>query len=219
MDGTGRLWCFSLTQPFRTMKYRSSNFIFPTKYTIPKSLKVSHWPSQFLLTWSFLRKHSSLFGGVSLSHKRVGGVGTLKCIMGPSKPDPIADPRVEFVQISQNPMDKCIPGPPSLDIPLKVIPVQNRRYILIAICNYLLDTLVSRREIANTCSNIPTIFVPQEFSSPGVSIQPTNVTHPTVIRPLAKWKLSVFVFGHLIQTSSLKPMQTVFYHRHEEDML
>ena len=25
------------------------------------------------------------------------------------------------------------------------------------------------------------------------------------------WKLSVFVFGHFIQTSSLKPMQTVFF--------
>ena len=26
---------------------KNSNFIFPTKYVIPKSLKLSHWPSKF----------------------------------------------------------------------------------------------------------------------------------------------------------------------------
>lgn len=43
------------------------------------------------------------------------------------------------------------------------------------------------------------------------SNQPTSPIQLTVIQPLAKWKLSVFVFGHFIQTSSLKPMQTVFF--------
>ena len=28
---------------------KSLNFIFPTKYVIPKSLKFSHWPSKFAL--------------------------------------------------------------------------------------------------------------------------------------------------------------------------
>ncbi len=27
---------------------KSLNFIFPTKYVIPKSLKFSHWPSKFI---------------------------------------------------------------------------------------------------------------------------------------------------------------------------
>ena len=29
-----------------TLKKKSLNFIFPTKYVIPKSLKFSHWPSK-----------------------------------------------------------------------------------------------------------------------------------------------------------------------------
>ena len=28
---------------------KSLNFIFPTKYVIPKSLKFSHWPSKYLI--------------------------------------------------------------------------------------------------------------------------------------------------------------------------
>lgn len=40
----------SLTQPFRTILFGSSNCIFPTNL-----LKVSHWLSQFLWTWSFFR--------------------------------------------------------------------------------------------------------------------------------------------------------------------
>ena len=35
-----------LTQPMAEKK--SLNFIFPTKYVIPKSLKFSHWPSKYL---------------------------------------------------------------------------------------------------------------------------------------------------------------------------
>ena len=35
-----------LTQPMDPEK-KSLNFIFPTKYVIPKSLKFSHWPSKF----------------------------------------------------------------------------------------------------------------------------------------------------------------------------
>ena len=34
-----------LTQPMDPEK-KSLNFIFPTKYVIPKSLKFSHWPSE-----------------------------------------------------------------------------------------------------------------------------------------------------------------------------
>ncbi len=36
-----------LTQPMDPEK-KSLNFIFPTKYVIPKSLKFSHWPSKNL---------------------------------------------------------------------------------------------------------------------------------------------------------------------------
>ena len=39
---SGYLW---LTQPMDPEK-KSLNFIFPTKYVIPKSLKFSHWPSK-----------------------------------------------------------------------------------------------------------------------------------------------------------------------------
>ena len=35
----------NLTQPMDPEK-KSLNFIFPTKYVIPKSLKFSHWPSK-----------------------------------------------------------------------------------------------------------------------------------------------------------------------------
>ena len=34
-----------LTQPMDPQK-KSLNFIFPTKYVFPKSLKFSHWPSK-----------------------------------------------------------------------------------------------------------------------------------------------------------------------------
>ncbi len=34
---------------------KSLNFIFPTKYVIPKSLKFSHWPSKFQTTTQFLK--------------------------------------------------------------------------------------------------------------------------------------------------------------------
>ncbi len=37
-----------LTQPMDHQN-KSLNFIFPTKYVIPKSLKFSHWPSKVLL--------------------------------------------------------------------------------------------------------------------------------------------------------------------------
>ena len=37
-----------LTQPMDPEK-KSLNFIFPTKYVIPKSLKFSHWPSKWFL--------------------------------------------------------------------------------------------------------------------------------------------------------------------------
>ena len=37
-----------LTQPMDPDK-KSLNFIFPTKYVIPKSLKFSHWPSKLVL--------------------------------------------------------------------------------------------------------------------------------------------------------------------------
>ena len=32
---------------------KSLNFIFPTKYVIPKSLKFSHWPSKKTEKWSY----------------------------------------------------------------------------------------------------------------------------------------------------------------------
>ncbi len=32
---------------------KSLNFIFPTKYVIPKSLKFSHWPSKKIVFWDF----------------------------------------------------------------------------------------------------------------------------------------------------------------------
>ena len=41
-----RFLLVSLTQPMDPWK-KSLNFIFPTKYVIPKSLKFSHWPSKF----------------------------------------------------------------------------------------------------------------------------------------------------------------------------
>ena len=52
---TAIISCY-LTQPMDPEK-KSLNFIFPTKYVIPKSLKFSHWPSKlslinFLLQWS-----------------------------------------------------------------------------------------------------------------------------------------------------------------------
>ena len=37
----------SLTQPMDPEK-KSLNFIFPTKYVIPKSLKFNHWPSKII---------------------------------------------------------------------------------------------------------------------------------------------------------------------------
>ena len=43
-DGT--LGVFFLTQPMDPGK-KSLNFIFPTKYVVPKSLKFSHWLSEF----------------------------------------------------------------------------------------------------------------------------------------------------------------------------
>ena len=43
-------WKFGcLTQPKKGPWNKSLNFIFPTKYVIPKSLKVSHWLSKLLL--------------------------------------------------------------------------------------------------------------------------------------------------------------------------
>ena len=41
-----------LTQPMDPEK-KSLNFIFPTKYVIPKSLKFSHWPSKANLSRNF----------------------------------------------------------------------------------------------------------------------------------------------------------------------
>ncbi len=34
---------------------KSLNFIFPTKYVIPKSLKFSHWPSKKNITFNKLQ--------------------------------------------------------------------------------------------------------------------------------------------------------------------
>ena len=52
---TGGFFASTPTEFFRllslsqwTLKKKSLNFIFPTKYVIPKSLKFSHWPSKFL---------------------------------------------------------------------------------------------------------------------------------------------------------------------------
>ena len=42
---TGGWESAKLTQPMDPEK-KSLNFIFPTKYVIPKSLKFSHWPSK-----------------------------------------------------------------------------------------------------------------------------------------------------------------------------
>ena len=47
-----------LTQPSWTLKKKRVNFIFPTKYGIPKSLKFSQWPSKFIgkytiISWDF----------------------------------------------------------------------------------------------------------------------------------------------------------------------
>ena len=45
---------------------KSLNFIFPTKYVIPKSLKFSHWPSKIGQMWAKYLKDFldvRLFGG------------------------------------------------------------------------------------------------------------------------------------------------------------
>ncbi len=41
------VWVYFLTQPSWTLKKKRLNFIFPTKYVIPKSLKFGHWLSEF----------------------------------------------------------------------------------------------------------------------------------------------------------------------------
>ena len=45
-----------------TLKKKSLNFIFPTKYVIPKSLKFSHWPSKIrsTITSGVYRENQSL---------------------------------------------------------------------------------------------------------------------------------------------------------------
>ena len=45
-----------LTQPMDPEK-KSVNFIFPTKYVIPKSLKFSHWPSKAISGKFLLKKN------------------------------------------------------------------------------------------------------------------------------------------------------------------
>ena len=59
-----RIWQFShlANGPWN----KSLNFIFPTKYVIPKSLKFSHWPSKFLDSSLSLRSFwgNSIFGGI-----------------------------------------------------------------------------------------------------------------------------------------------------------
>ncbi len=44
---------YYLTQPMDPEK-KSLNFIFPTKYVIPKSLKFSHWPSKLLTVYIYI---------------------------------------------------------------------------------------------------------------------------------------------------------------------
>ena len=56
---------------------KSLNFIFPTKYVIPKSLKFSHWPSK---KWSLFRGYVSFREGISFS----------RCIFGMHEPSPPA---------------------------------------------------------------------------------------------------------------------------------
>ena len=45
------------------------NFIFPTKYVIPKSLKFSHWPSK-ALSWGDDRGDDELPRNAALSKKK-----------------------------------------------------------------------------------------------------------------------------------------------------
>ncbi len=44
----------------------SLNFIFPTKYVIPKSLKFSHWPSKFLKNLTDSQQVFGVFGMLQL---------------------------------------------------------------------------------------------------------------------------------------------------------
>ena len=62
-------WCvFSLSQ--WALK-KSLNFIFPTKYVIPKSLKFSHWPSKFFLSTQKIQlKKNTLWFLLGLSWDR-----------------------------------------------------------------------------------------------------------------------------------------------------
>ena len=48
-----------------TLKKKSLNFILPTKYVIPKSLKFSHWPSK-LLKWDDLGVYTPIFGNTQM---------------------------------------------------------------------------------------------------------------------------------------------------------
>ncbi len=57
-------------------KKKSLNFIFPTKYVIPKSLKFSHWPSKDL-TWG-LGSYKSQSEKVSFFLRVITGWGSNK---------------------------------------------------------------------------------------------------------------------------------------------
>ena len=59
---------YILTQPMDPEK-KSLNFIFPTKYVIPKSLKFSHWPSKYMFLMDaripHMNRKKNTSGGVS----------------------------------------------------------------------------------------------------------------------------------------------------------
>ena len=70
----------NLTQPMDPEK-KSLNFIFPTKYVIPKSLKFSHWPSK---KWIYLGLFHPIYRGYpchSMYNDRKGAqlVGSNSC--------------------------------------------------------------------------------------------------------------------------------------------
>ncbi len=54
-----------LTQPMDPEKI-SLNFIFPTKYVIPKSLKFSHWPSKLFFGGDMTRTSSKKLGPIGI---------------------------------------------------------------------------------------------------------------------------------------------------------
>ena len=79
---TPRIWEFLppkhtnhlLTQPSWTLKKKSLNFIFPTKYVIPKSFKFSHWLSESnYMRFFWLHGQGVFYVFIYISIKHING--------------------------------------------------------------------------------------------------------------------------------------------------